>query len=153
MNIVMTKEEIINEINELTCDENAIQYAITHYDLEMIVNDLIELNCLYENVNNYLRKSIHVYDDMPKKLTLETTSIDYAFELRVLDIKYRHYSTALAVDSEVMCDFIAWYDCHVYELQRRYDNRFYSCNKSKKNYEEYGYKSKQQFIKVVFKDY
>lgn len=117
MNIMMTKEMIIEEMHEVACDERAIEFAINRLDFDGLLNALNELN------EHYLKYSYKDEEDCCSYFvfTNQLKSAEYIYERLALEIKNKYYDEAFYFDSEVNIDYMQWFEGCVDELYDKYN--------------------------------
>lgn len=119
MNIMMTKQMIIEEMHQVACEERAIEFAINRLDFDGLLNALNELN---EHYLKYAYRDEGDYSCLSFELRNTLKSFEYAYERLALEIKNKYYENAFFFDSEVLIDYMQWFEGSIDELVDKYNN-------------------------------
>ena len=120
----MTKQMIIEEMHQVACEERAIEFAINRLDFDSLIEELNELNKFY---NKFYNEKQAKFQNNPIELKLELHNLEYRFAIKVMEAKHYYYEKAFFFDSEVMIDFMQWYEGAIDEIEEFYDTCDYVC--------------------------
>lgn len=119
LQIKMTKEMIIEEMNMVTNEQRAVDYAVGRMDFDGMIKELDDLQKNYDRFVKQTKKENAKAN--PKEIAERLISVDYNFSLSVHDVKSKYYEEAFNFDSEVMCDFEQWSQGDFDEIEDKYE--------------------------------
>ena len=121
LEILMTKEMIVEEMKQVACEERAVEFAIGRLDFDKLIDELSKLDELYKTMRK-VNEQKHV--DSPEKLAKLLHWLDYLFVSSALEVRHKFYSNAFFFDSEVLIDYDQWYDGTYDEMEEEFESLF-----------------------------
>ena len=104
--ITMTHKMILDEMNTITDDKNAIEYACLRMNFDGLSKDLNELQ---KYVTKKAKEISKKHLDNPVELAKEMAELEYSVNQKVLEWKDGYYKEAFPAASHIDQDVQEWY--------------------------------------------